>query len=430
MRFSTLDEWLRWQEGLHPRMIDLGLTRAAAVAARMGLNRPAARVITVGGTNGKGSTVAYLEALLQTSGHRPGAYTSPHLQRYNERIRIDGREATDEVIVAAFEAVDRARSDITLTYFEFATLAAFHLFQAAECDPWILEVGLGGRLDAVNVLDADVAVLTNVELDHTEWLGHDREHIGWEKAGIMRANHPVIFGADDIPRTVLEHALQIGGELHRRGRDFDFGYEGVTGLWWWRGRRLRLSGLPIPGLAGGHQLVNAAVSLAALETLGMAAMLSQPSVCHALKRVSLPGRLQRFEGPPDWVLDVAHNAAAAARLAVLLQSMAPSGCIRCLFAILRRKDLDAVVTPLLALVDEWYLIELDEPEAMAAASVAARLQDCDVRIAAIGSAHEMVARVQREAGAQDLIIAYGSFRLVAAVMHALPSVRPATVQAG
>ncbi|MDN5869376.1 MAG: bifunctional tetrahydrofolate synthase/dihydrofolate synthase [Nitrococcus sp.] len=419
MRFSTLGEWLRWQEGLHPRVIDLGLERVAAVAKRLGVDRCGAQVITVGGTNGKGSTVAYLDAMLQALGYHPGAYTSPHLQRYNERIRIGGREAADEAIVEAFAAVDQARADISLTYFEFGTLAAFYIFRAAKCDIWLLEVGMGGRLDAVNILSANVAVLTNVELDHTDWLGHDRDSIGREKAPIMRSGRPVILGSVDMPCSVTGYAARLGSDARRLGRDFDFGPGSGAGHWWWRGRGAHLPGLPLPGLAGQHQLTNAAAALAGLEALGEPAARLASAAYRALPGVRLPGRAQWVVGPPDWLLDVAHNAAAAARLAALLHSRPRPGELRCVFGLLRRKDLDGIATPLLAIVDQWYLLDLADADALAATSVADSLRARDARIAALGPAAEVVARVRGESGINDCIVAFGSFRVIAQVMREL-----------
>ncbi|HET8700155.1 MAG TPA: bifunctional tetrahydrofolate synthase/dihydrofolate synthase [Nitrococcus sp.] len=423
MRFSTLGDWLRWQEGLHPWAIDLGLDRVGTVARRLGVDRTGARVITVGGTNGKGSTVAYLEAILQASGHRPGAYTSPHLQRYNERIRIAGQEATDEAIIAAFEAVDQARSDITLTYFEFGTLAALYLLRAAQCDIWLLEVGMGGRLDAVNILDADVAVLTNVQLDHTDWLGHDRASIGREKAGIMRPGRPVILGSADMPRSVTEQAARLGSEPRSLRRDFDFGRQARADHWWWRGCSAHWQELPLPGLAGRHQLANAAAALAALEALGEPVARWESAARRVLPQVQLAGRQQWVAGPPDWLLDVAHNAAAAARLAVRLRTIPVQGQIRCIFGLLRRKDLDGVAAPLLALVDQWYLLELPDGDAWPAAQIAAHLLARGARIAAAGATDEVLARVRCESGIDDCIVAFGSFRVVAEVMRELPPAR-------
>ena len=419
MRLSSLRDWLRWQEGLHPRAIDLGLERVTAVAARLGIDRSAARVITVAGTNGKGSTVAYLEAVLRASGYHPGAYTSPHLQRYNERIRIGGREATDKALVAAFEAVDEARVDIPLTYFEFGTLAALVLFRQAGCDIWVLEVGMGGRLDAVNILAAHVAVLTNVELDHTDWLGPDRDSIGREKAGIMRPGRPVILGSAAMPGSVTAHAARLGCEQRRLGTDFDFGAESETGCWWWRGRGAPLCGLPSLSLAGHHQRANAALALAALEALGEPTTRLADAARRGLPRVRLPGRQQWIAGPPDWLLDVAHNAAAAAQLASRLHGRPKRGRVHCLFGLLQRKDLDGVVTPLLPLVDRWYLLELADGEALATERVADYLRSREARIAGIGSADELVPAVDGEAGAADCIVAFGSFRVVAKILHEL-----------
>lgn len=419
MRFSSLRDWLRWQESLHPRRIDLGLERVAVVAGRLGVDRSAARVITVGGTNGKGSTVAYLEAMLRACGYHPGAYTSPHLQRYNERVRIDGREASDEALVAAFAAVEQARLDIPLTYFEFGTLAALLLFRQAGCDIWVLEVGMGGRLDAVNILAADVAVLTNVELDHTDWLGADRDSIGREKAGIMRPGRPVILGSSAMPASITTHAARLGCDARELGADFDFGADGTIGRWWWRGRDAAVFGLPPLGATGHHQRANAALAMAALEALGEPTWRLACAARHALPRVRPVGRQQWIAGPPDWLLDVAHNAAAAAQLASLLHARRKTGRVHCVFGLLRRKDLDGVVTPMLRVVDRWYLLRLADSEALPAGTVADYLQARETPVAGIGPAREMVSAVDGEAGAADCIVAFGSFRVVAEVLPEL-----------
>ncbi|MEJ2176281.1 MAG: bifunctional folylpolyglutamate synthase/dihydrofolate synthase, partial [bacterium] len=311
-RGLPLADWLRRLETLSPKEIDLGLDRVAEVLGRMGLALPA-RVILVGGTNGKGSSVEMLRALLADTGVT-GTYTSPHVVRYNERIAVDGVPAGDEAIVAAFERVEAARGGTLLTYFEFGTLAALAVFEAARVDTAILEVGLGGRLDAVNVVDPDASLITNVSLDHCDWLGDDVETIGREKAGIMRSGKPVVFAAPDLPASVAAHAQAIGARLIRAGHDYGW-TPAEDGRWSWRGRQTDLRGLVPPSLGGPVQLQNAAGALALVEGLGLAPQLEPEHVNRALTALRLPGRMQVLRLEQRWMLDVAHNPAAAAALA-------------------------------------------------------------------------------------------------------------------
>src|SRR5690606_38469247 len=324
----TLAEWLAWIEDRHPKAIDMGLERVREVAARMGLGKPARNVVTVAGTNGKGSTVAFIEAIALEQGWRTGAYTSPHLFDYGERVRIDGRQAGDDALVEAFEAVEAARSagpPITLTYFEYGTLAALWLFEREPLDLVVLEVGLGGRLDATNIVDADVAVVTTVDIDHREWLGGDREAIGREKAGIARAWKPLILGDDDPPSSVLRHAYAIGAKTLRIGCDFFVDLAGGKGIategsdavprarWRWRevGHSIVL---PFPALSGAVQLRNAAVAIAALRALDK----SPPdrAVVQGIQDARIRGRLQHLDRDGvDVVVDVGHNPQAAHALA-------------------------------------------------------------------------------------------------------------------
>ena len=340
---KTLPQWLEYIEQQHPRSVELGLDRMRVVAQRMGLKRPARKVITVGGTNGKGSTVAFIEAIARAAGWRVGAYTSPHLLAYNERVRIDGCDAGDAELVAAFEAVDAVRGDTPLTYFEYGTLAALWLFEREALDLAVLEVGLGGRLDSVNLVDADVAVITTVDIDHVDYLGPDRDVIGFEKAGIARAWKPLVLGDDDPPASVLRHAYAIGASAVRARCDFFFEPLG-GGQWQWRevGKQYRL---PMPGLAAPSQLRNAATAIAALRALGKP--LPPQAIADGVAAAHAPGRLQRFERDGVAVLvDVGHNPQAARELASWLHASPVAGRTLAVFAALADKDAVGVVAAL------------------------------------------------------------------------------------
>jgi dihydrofolate synthase/folylpolyglutamate synthase len=349
---TTLQDWLAHIERQHPQAIQLGLERVREAAARIGIARPATHVITVAGTNGKGSTVAFIESIARHSGLRVGAYTSPHLLAYGERVRIDGDEADEAALVEAFAAVEAGRGDIPLTYFEFGTLAALWLFQRAELDLAVLEVGLGGRLDATNLVDADVAVITTVDLDHQDWLGHDREAIGAEKAGIARAWKPLVLGDDDPPASVLRHAYAIGASALRAGCDFFFQPTGDQCWRWWEvGLELEL---PMPSLAAPVQLRNAAVAIAALRALDVE--LPHAAIARGVVGARVPGRLQRFErGGVEVAVDVGHNPQAARELAAWLRSSPASGRTHAVYAALGDKDAAAVVAAFDGLVDAWWL---------------------------------------------------------------------------
>ncbi|HRQ66460.1 MAG TPA: bifunctional tetrahydrofolate synthase/dihydrofolate synthase [Xanthomonadaceae bacterium] len=313
MHPATLADWLDHQQRQHPQAIALGLERVHRVASRLGIGRPARRVVSIAGTNGKGSCVAMLDAMLRAGGQHVGAYTSPHLLRYNERIRIDGVEADDADLVAAFSAIEDARGDTPLTYFEYGTLAALALFAAADLDVALLEVGLGGRLDAVNIIDADVALITPIALDHQDWLGADREAIGREKAGIVRAGRPVVVADPDPPASLLEVADQLGADLWRAGRDYRFRAwkDGFA----WQGRALPEAVFPRPPLAAPAQIGNAAASLAVLEALGERDLIADGSAARGLMATRIAGRLQVLAHAPEVIVDVAHNPHAATQLA-------------------------------------------------------------------------------------------------------------------
>ena len=417
-----LQQWLAYIERQHPRTIELGLERVREVATRLGLERPAAQVVSVAGTNGKGSTVAFIEAIARAGGWKVGAYTSPHLLRYNERVRIDGEEASDPALAEAFAAVETARSDTPLTYFEYGTLAALWLFQRAALDLVVLEVGLGGRLDAVNLVDADVAVITTVDIDHCDWLGEDRETIGGEKVGIARAWKPLVLGEVDPPSSVLRHAYAIGANAIRLGSDFF--HEPVDDSHWrWRevGAELRL---PQPRLAAPAQRANAATAIAALRALPRA--LPEAAFAAGVAAAELPGRLQRFaRDGVEVVVDVAHNPQAARELAAWLRAQ-PAAPTLAVFAALADKDAAAMVEPLAGLVAHWHLAGLED--AVRGQDVDAfgqRLAASAAGAAATSSRHAQVAdaldQACASAGPGARVLVFGSFHTAAAALRVLHS---------
>ncbi|HEV8694866.1 MAG TPA: bifunctional tetrahydrofolate synthase/dihydrofolate synthase [Lysobacter sp.] len=415
----TLAEWLDYIERQHPKSIDMGLDRVREVASRMGLKRPAKKVITVGGTNGKGSTVAFIEAIARAAGWTVGAYTSPHLLAYNERVRIDGVDAGDADLVAAFEAVEAARGNTLLTYFEYGTLAALWLFERSRLDLAILEVGLGGRLDATNLVDSDVAVITTVDLDHQDWLGDEREVIGFEKAGIARAWKPVVLGDDDPPASVLRHAYAIGASAIRAGCDFFF-QPSEAGHWRWREVGYSVE-LPLPKLAAPAQMRNAATAIAALRALGK--KLPSAVIAEGVTKAHVAGRLQRFEREDvEIIVDVAHNPQAARELAAWLVATPASGRTSAVFAALGDKDLQGVVAALTGRIDSWHLAGLAEsgPRGLEVDAFAQRLEGT---AAAQGERHADVAAALaaalEQATAGDRILVFGSFYTAAAALQVL-----------
>ena len=418
-----LAPWLAYIEQQHPKSIEMGLDRVREVATRLSLGKPAARVITVGGTNGKGSTVAFIEAIARSAGWKVGAYTSPHLLRYNERVRIDGVDADDASLVAAFEAVEAARGDTPLTYFEFGTLAALWLFERHGLDLAVLEIGLGGRLDAVNIVDPDVAVITTVDIDHTDWLGNDRETIGAEKAGIARAWKPLVLGEVDSPSSVLRHAYAIGANALRLGSDF-FHEPIDSQRWRWREVGADLD-LPVPVLSAPSQRANAATAIAALRALPGDA-LPDAAFSQGVANAMLPGRLQqlRHKGV-DVVLDVGHNPQAARELASWLQGNPIAGTTRAVFAALADKDVQGVAGALADVPLQWFLAGLTVGvRSQAAEQLAARLQDGigDVATLHAGVADALHAALDTSAPG-DRVLVFGSFHTVADALHAMHSGR-------
>ncbi len=417
--FATVAEWLTWLERCNPREIHLGTERVVEVLARMPLASPAPLTLTVGGTNGKGSCVAYLSAMLAALDRRCGTYTSPHLHRFNERIAVSGTALDDATLLDAFAAVERAREGVALTYFEFTTLAALAAFDAAGCDARVLEVGLGGRLDAVNAVDADGALLVSVALDHVDWLGSDRESIGGEKAGIFRAGRPAVCADPDPPASVFTHARRIGARLLRPGHDYDHGRD-VDG-WWYRSAGLALHALPAPGLGDSDvQRGNAAASLALLEACAGAdaARVAAP----ALARARLPARGERIERDGvTWIVDVAHNPAAAAALAAALGTV-PAGRRRhAVFGILDTKDVSGVLAALAPRVDAWYLAPADAPRAVAAPALRAALPE-DARARVAGEYASVAAACDAAAAAAaagDEVVVFGSFHIAGPALEHL-----------
>lgn len=412
---NSLQAWLARLEQLHPSAIALGLDRVRHVMQAMAL-APRFPLVIVGGTNGKGSACAMLDAILSAAGYRTGRYTSPHLLRYNERVRIGGREASDAELVAAFAQVDAARGDTALTYFEFGTLAAMAQFIAADVDVAILEVGLGGRLDAVNVFDADVALVTTVDLDHQDYLGDTRDVIGFEKAGIYRAGRPAIC-ADPAPTaSLVAHARAIGADLRALGRAFSYDTEGEG--WTYRGVAVVWPELPAPALAGSFQLRNAAGALAVLEALRERLPVDVTAIREGLRTVTVPGRFQRIASMPETIVDVAHNPEAARALAATLQERPARGRTLAVVGMLADKDAAGVIAALAELVDQWWVCTPGSPRALPAARLAEVVHsrapavplwiEADVRGA--------LAAAQGEAREGDRIIVFGSFYTVAAVL--------------
>ncbi|GFM64509.1 bifunctional folylpolyglutamate synthase/dihydrofolate synthase [Pseudomonas cichorii] len=416
---GTLGDWLAYLEQLHPSAIDMGLDRSRQVAQQLGLTRPAPRVITVTGTNGKGSTCAFVAALLQAQGLKVGVYSSPHLLRYNERVQVQGVEASDAELCKAFAVVEAARGDITLTYFEMGTLAAFWLFEQARLDAVVLEVGLGGRLDAVNLVDADLSLVTSIGIDHADWLGDSRESVAFEKAGIFREGRPALCGDLDPPAPLLEQADKLGCPLSLRGRDFDLA---VTREGWnWRGHDkagqvVELSGLPLLDLP----MENAALALQAYLLLDMP---WQADVIHsALAGSRITGRLDRrvfqWQGKTlNLLLDVGHNPHAAQFLAQRMAQRPVIGKRLAVFGLLSDKDLDGVVSELVSSVQDWAVAPLPTPRTRPVAQLQSALQNLGAQVASYDSVALALEAQCARATADDEILLFGSFYCVAEALE-------------
>ena len=428
----TINDWLAHLESLHPKGqagIELGLDRVRQVKAALGQAQPCP-VIMVGGTNGKGSTCAYLENIILRAGYRVGCYTSPHLLAYNERVRLNGKPVGDDQLCAAFARVEAARQaagNVALTYFEFGTLAAWEVFAAAGVEAAILEVGLGGRLDAVNVYDPDVSIVTTVALDHTDWLGPDRESIGFEKAGIFRAGRPALCADPDPPQSLLDYATAIAADLRLLGRDFGFTRDAENRLqwrWWSRsdGRLVRRS-LAWPGLRGTAQLANATVALAALEALGERLPVTMQAIRCGLIETELPGRFQVLPGRPAIVLDVGHNPQAVRVLADNLAGMGFFDRTHAVVGMLADKDIAGALAPLAGRVNCWHVATLAGPRGTTALALAQVIADGRLggEVRCHESPHAAMQAAKGLAAESDRIVAFGSFYTVAGALAALPS---------
>ena len=419
MTSRSLADWLAYLEQLHPTAIDMGLDRVRAVAARMAMTRPAPLVVTVTGTNGKGSTCAFIASLLNAQGLKVGSYSSPHLLRYNERVLLSGREASDAELCEAFAVVEAARGEISLTYFEMGTLAAFWLFERAGLDAVVLEVGLGGRLDAVNIVDADLAVITNIGLDHADWLGNSRESVAYEKAGILREGKPALCGDLDPPQPLLDHANSLSAPLLLRGRDFDLAMG--AGDWHWRGvdaagAPLELHGLPLLTLP----MENAALALQAYAMLGLP--WDPARLARALLQTRVVGRLDSRQ--VVWngrrialLLDVGHNPHAAAFLAQRLEQRPVAGTRLAVFGLLADKDLSGVLDALVPSISDWAVAPLPTPRTQSATQLAQALLERGALVSEYATIEQALDAQCARAESVDEILVFGSFYCVAAALE-------------
>lgn len=426
-QLTTLEQWLAFCEQLHAQNIELGLERVQKVRQALGLDFECP-VFVVAGTNGKGSTCAMLESILMEAGYRVGVYNSPHLIHFEERCRINGQMIQGESLIPHFVQVEQARraaGDISLTYFEFTTLAILHYLSEQELDAAVLEIGLGGRLDAVNIIDNDCAIITSIDIDHTEFLGPDRESIGFEKAGIMRAHKPVIVSDPMPPDSVLAHARETQADLWRFGQDFN--YVGNAQQWSWSGRGRRYNGLAYPALRGANQLLNASGVLAALTALRESLPVSAQDVRMGLAQVTLPGRFEIVPGQPVVVLDVAHNPHAVAVLAENLDQMGFYPQTHAVFGAMHDKDLRGVMLRMQPLVDHWYFTDLPTARAVSATALEALwhalppLKGKDVSVQCCADPHSALLQALEKADPADRIVVFGSFYTVGGVLeHGIP----------
>lgn len=415
---KTLAQWLSWQETLHLSEIDLGLDRIREVARKLDLLSPSFPIITVAGTNGKGSTVAFFESILKAQGYKTGSYTSPHLIDYNERIKLELTNATDDLIIKAFEKIDKARGDISLTYFEFGTLAAMLIFTQQKVDVAILEVGLGGRLDASNLWDTSLAIITSIGIDHVDWLGDDREIIAVEKSGIMRKGVPIICGDLDPPQSITDEAKQVGAKLYQVNKDFSY-KDSDNKTWVWKGFNNTYA-LPLPALAGEFQLNNAATVIAGLQVINKQLPVETSKLKQGLTEASLTGRLQTIHHRPEWLVDVAHNPHAARQLAKHLQKNPVKGKTIALFSMLKDKDIEQVISILDSQFDEWHIVELK-------GSRSTKIDDLEKVISKQNPNKTIVIHqgfleacksLKSTSNLQDRVVAFGSFLVVSEVINA------------
>lgn len=417
---SSLDAWLQYLESLHPSAIDMGLERVREVADRLSLNSPAIKIV-VGGTNGKGSTCAMLESILLAAGYKVGLYTSPHLVKFNERARVNGDIVSDADLIRHFQAIESARQGVSLTYFEFSTLAVLRLFSESNLDAMVLEVGLGGRLDAVNIVDADCAIVTSVDIDHVEWLGDTRDKIGFEKAHIFRHGRPAIVSDPSPPKSLLDYADKIGADLWLFGRDFN--YSGDRQQWAFGGREQRRNALAYPALRGANQLLNASAALAALESLRERLAVPQQAVRQGLLQASLPGRFQILPGQPTIIMDVAHNPHAAAVLEKNLGNMGFHPYTYAVFSMLSDKDIGSVVRHMAPRIDHWFCAALPGPRGLSGEAIQSKVLQIlaepdskapkDVQVSSFDTVKEAFGQARSKSNLDDRIVVFGSFLTVA-----------------
>jgi dihydrofolate synthase/folylpolyglutamate synthase len=417
MRFNSLGDWLSWQETLHPSEIELGLERIASVFNTLHPEPEFPYIITVAGTNGKGSSVAMLDAIYRAAGYQVGKYTSPHLFHYNERISIDGQAVEDEVICHAFERIEQARGNTSLTYFEFGTLAAIDIFLQHELDVIILEVGLGGRLDAVNILDADIGLITAISLDHTQWLGDDINAIAREKAGIMRANKPVVSSANNAIAVLKQCAEDVAAKLYQSETDYRFSKQD-NDAWSWQYRGQQRTALPMPALFGEHQLKNAAGVLMVIELMAQQLPVSQQAIREGLMTVKLAGRFQLFPGEPTCIFDVAHNPDAVRQLAQQLQQYPCQGRTLAVLGMLADKDSKAALEEIFNNIDEWFIAPVLTPRSESAENLSGVLgsYNASVSVTSCPSIRDAIEKARKKANPGDRIVVFGSFYTVAEAM--------------
>lgn len=414
MRYKKLQDWLTWQESLNPKEIDLGLDRVSQVFKNLNFSADFfCPVITVAGTNGKGSTVAFIESILKQSNVSVGSYTSPHLFKYNERIKINQQPVSDDVLCKAFDVIDQARGDIPLTYFEFGTLAAFVIFKKFQVDVAVLEVGLGGRLDAVNVIDANVSVITSIAIDHVDWLGDDVEVIAREKAGIMRADKPAVVSIFKAPESLLNYAAEHNVKLFTLGKDYL--YQGLSNnSWQLKASNLHLSDLPVPALKGGFQLQNASAAIMAVSLLELQQKLDSSVVAKGLQKVSLVGRYQQICESPVVIVDVAHNEQSASMLSNTLGENPVKGKTIAVIAMLADKAVDKVLAAVQSDIDHWVTAGLSTSRAMTSKNLAQAVRGAhtDVKLSVCENVTEACMKARTLASEEDRIIVFGSFYTV------------------
>ena len=422
-RFESLQDWLSWQETLHPTEIELGLQRVADVYETLYSEKFYCPVVTVAGTNGKGSSVKMLESIYRAAGYKTASYTSPHLLSYNERIGINGSPVEDQLIVNAFQRIDDARGDISLTYFEFGTLAALDIFMQQRPDIVLLEVGLGGRLDAVNIIDSDVALITSIGIDHTDWLGSDRETIGREKAGIMRHSKPTVCSDPDIPRSIEQYANELGISLYRLTHEFSYFVNEDT--WSWKCSDVVRDQLSVPALKGGHQYQNAAGVLTVIQLLVDQLPVTYQAICQGLQNSHLAGRFQALPGRPNWLWDVAHNTDSIAQLAQVLADSPVPGRTYALLGMLADKDIHSALRGIKGQIDSWHISQLSTPRSSTVEKLAEVLKSLDVeadQITAHSSFKPAWSELESLVTEDDRLVIFGSFYAVAEAMRLVDKV--------